>query len=178
MNNSKLLLDEEPLIVMPQLACKIGLNESIVLQQIHYWIEINKKADKNFKDNHYWTFNSYEEWHKQFPFWSIITIKRIIKNLEKANLLITANYNQMKIDRTKWYRINYEELESLENSPLYQNDIMDDIKMIQPIPEINQKRVKNKSHKHNKKFTKKQLEAVSDLAKIEALNKTGDRICL
>ncbi len=36
MNN--LLLDEHPLLVMPKLATLIGLNEAIVLQQVHYWL--------------------------------------------------------------------------------------------------------------------------------------------
>ena len=34
---SKLLINEHPLQVLPSLATKIGLNEAIVLQQIHYW---------------------------------------------------------------------------------------------------------------------------------------------
>jgi hypothetical protein len=44
---SKLLLDEQPLLIMPKLATKIGLNESIIVQQIHYWNEINKKSNNN-----------------------------------------------------------------------------------------------------------------------------------
>lgn len=119
---SKLLLDESPLLVMPGLAQKVGLNESIVLQQIHYWNEINKKAKNNLKDGHHWTFNTYEEWQKQFPFWSVITIKRTFAKLEGWELVIAGNYNKLAIDRTKWYRVNYEALESLENYPLYQND--------------------------------------------------------
>ena len=118
---SKLLLDEQPLLIMKNLATQIGLNEAIVIQQIHYWLEINKKADKNFKEGHYWTFNSYNEWEKQFPFWSKRTIQRAITSLEKSNLIITGNFNKLKIDRTKWYRINYEMLERLENMTCGQN---------------------------------------------------------
>ena len=33
-----LLISEPPLQVLPSLAVKIGLNEAIVLQQIHYWL--------------------------------------------------------------------------------------------------------------------------------------------
>lgn len=44
---SNLLLDEPPLQVMPTLATKVGLNESIVLQQIHYWLKIKEKVNKN-----------------------------------------------------------------------------------------------------------------------------------
>jgi hypothetical protein len=120
---SKLLLNEQPLLIMPNLAMKIGLNESIVLQQIHYWNVINEKSKHNFKDGYYWTFNSYEEWSKQFPFWSKSTIQRTIAKLEKLKLIVVGNYNRLKIDRTKWYRINYINLGLLETSPFGQIDI-------------------------------------------------------
>lgn len=165
MYHGKLLSDEEPLLVFPKLACVIGLNESLILQQIHYWIQINTKTGNNFKDGYYWTYNTYEKWQEQFPFWSVATIKRIIKSLKKAGLLITSNYNRIKIDRTKWYRIDYSKLESLENSPLCQNDTMDDVKLILPIPETNQ-RPKRKYHQRRKdgKLTKAQLKATAELA--------------
>lgn len=114
MNDSKLLLDEQPLLIMPNLACKIGLNESIVLQQIHYWNVINEKVHNNFNDGFYWTFNSYPQWKEQFPFWSLNTIVRAISKLEKSKLIITGNYNKLKVDKTKWYRIDYEMLSTLD----------------------------------------------------------------
>jgi len=113
---SKLLLDEQPLLIMRNLAVKIGLNESILLQQIHYWVEINKRSSKNYIDGKYWTYNTYIEWQKQFPFWSISTIQRTIKTLESMHLISFANYNKMQIDKTKWYTINYKVLEALETS--------------------------------------------------------------
>lgn len=141
---SKLLLDEQPLLIMPGLAKKIGLNESIIIQQIHYWNEINKCSNNNYKDGNYWTFNSVAKWQEQFPFWSKRTIQRSINNLEKMKLLVTGNYNKLKIDRTKWYRIDYKVLETLEGYPLGQNDVINMTewlnhldKMSQPLPEIN-----------------------------------------
>jgi DnaD/phage-associated family protein len=116
-NLGKLLLDSEPLIIIPELAVKVGLNESIILQQIHYWLEINKKVGRNHLENRFWTYNKYEDWKKQFPFWSVSTIKRAIYNLENQNLLTsTDKFNKMKIDKTKWYSINYDILENLEKS--------------------------------------------------------------
>ena len=41
---SKILFDEQPIVVSRELAKLIGLNEAIVLQQVHYWLEINRKA--------------------------------------------------------------------------------------------------------------------------------------
>jgi len=113
---SNLLLDEEPLLILPQLATKIGLPESIILQQIHYWNKYNQKTNNNLKDGYYWTFNSYEQWQEQFPFWNKKTIQRIINNLEYMGLVVSSNYNKMKIDKTKWYRIDHNVLETIANS--------------------------------------------------------------
>ncbi|KZR58336.1 DnaD domain-containing protein [Pseudobacillus badius] len=104
---SRLLLDDKPLIVLPSLAVKVGLNESIVLQQLHYWL----LESKNIKDDYKWVYNTYEDWRIQFPFWSVSTIRRIITKLEKQELIIVGNYNKLKIDNTKWYRLNYDYLE-------------------------------------------------------------------
>ena len=43
---------------------------------------------------------------------------------EEKNLLITGNFNKLKIDNTKWYTINYEELERVSR-PLVQNEQME-----------------------------------------------------
>jgi hypothetical protein len=134
---SKLLLNEQPLLVMPQLAVKIGLNESIILQQIHYWNEINKKAKHNLKDGYYWTFNSYNDWMNQFPFWSVSTIKRSIHKLESIGLIVCGNYNKLKIDRTKWYRIRYEVLEHVETYPLGQIDPTNDSDWHEHLAKVN-----------------------------------------
>ncbi|WP_349774291.1 hypothetical protein [Ureibacillus chungkukjangi] len=34
------IIDESPLLIRPTLAAKVGLNEAIILQQIHYWNQI------------------------------------------------------------------------------------------------------------------------------------------
>lgn len=115
--SGKMLVDDYPLMFSPTLATEIGLSESIVIQQIHYWLEINKDANRNFHDGYYWTFNSYTEWQEQFPFWSVRNIKRIFTSLEEKGLLIIGNYNRLKFDRTKWYRIDYDALTNLINSP-------------------------------------------------------------
>lgn len=115
MNN--LLIDDYPILVLPKLASEIGLNEAIVLQQMHYWL---KKSNHNY-DGRRWIYNSFPEWQKHFPFWSVMTIKRAVYSLEKQNLLYVGNYNKAKFDKTKWYSINYEKLEGMKR-PSYQND--------------------------------------------------------
>ncbi|PIC69052.1 DNA replication protein DnaD, partial [Sporosarcina sp. P16b] len=53
--------------------------------------------------------NTYDDWMEEFPFWSLNTIKRITYDLEQKGCLIsTSKHNKMKIDNTKWYRIDYD----------------------------------------------------------------------
>lgn len=101
---NSLLISEPPLQVLPSLAEKVGLNEAIVLQQFHYWLE----RSNNVQDGYRWIYNSYKKWNEQFPFWSNATLRRTINSLEKQGVLITANYNKAGFDKTKWYRIDYE----------------------------------------------------------------------
>lgn len=110
---SKALIDEDPILFLPTLAVAVGVNEAIFLQQIHYWTKINEKAKRNKKQGFYWTYNTYEDWREYFPFWSSKTIQRIVKGLATANLLVVGCFNTMKLDQTRWYRINYKNLETL-----------------------------------------------------------------
>ncbi|MBS7829224.1 hypothetical protein [Wohlfahrtiimonas chitiniclastica] len=115
---SRLLINEPPLMVLPSLAVKIGLNEAMFIQQLHYLLQVSN----NERDGQLWAYNSYDEWAAIFPFWSVATIKRIISNLIKANLIkATSQYNRMKMDRTNWYTIDYDALDNMSRS-LGQND--------------------------------------------------------
>lgn len=116
MNFKELFIDKsKTLIINTDLALVLGdLNEAIVLNQLNYWLEINKKADKNFIDDRYWVYNSYSDWKtNDFPYWSEKTIQRTFTRLESKGIVISANYNKMAIDKTKWYTINTKKLQEL-----------------------------------------------------------------
>jgi uncharacterized phage protein (TIGR02220 family) len=110
---SKLLIQESPVMIIPSLAVKIGLNEAVILQQIHYWVSMSNHVIEGRK----WIYNTYKDWQQQFPFWSESTIKRTIHSLEKQGLVISGNWNRTKMDKTKWYTIHYEQLEALTDLP-------------------------------------------------------------
>ncbi len=122
MEKSRLLRKSRPIVYDMDLAVLIGDREAQVLQQIEYWCNIKEQADlRNEKtiemgyiNGYYWTYNTIEEWHKQFPCWSLMTIRRLLKNLRDKNLVITGNFNKKGYDRTLWYTVNHEELIRLE----------------------------------------------------------------
>lgn len=116
MNFKELFIDKsKTLIVNTDLALVLGdLNEAIVLNQLNYWLEINKKAEKNLIDGKYWVYNSYSDWRiNNFPYWSEKTIQRTFTRLENKGVVLSANYNKLAIDKTKWYTIDTKKLQEL-----------------------------------------------------------------
>lgn len=116
MNFKELFIDKsKTLIINTDLALVLGdLNEAIVLNQLNYWLGINKKAGKKFIDDRYWVYNSYSDWKaKDFPYWSEKTIQRTFTRLENKGVVVSANYNKLGIDKTKWYTIDTEKLQEL-----------------------------------------------------------------
>lgn len=90
----------------PKFAAVVGINEALFLQQLHYRLQIST----NIHHGHKWVYNTYKQWTDEFPCWTIHLIKRLVTKLEKEGLIITSEYNKMPMDRTKWYRIDYEKL--------------------------------------------------------------------
>lgn len=101
---SRLLIDEPPLQVLPSLAREIGLNEAIMLQQMHYWLIKSSHEFEGVK----WFYKTLEDWQTEFPFWSAMTIRRTLTNLEKQKVIRIGDFNKKKFDKTKWYTIEYQ----------------------------------------------------------------------
>jgi hypothetical protein len=106
---TKLLIPGRPLMLIAALAVVIGLNEALVLQQIHYWVS----KSNHFHDGQRWIYNTFAEWHGQFPFWQERTLRRAIKSLKMLRLIRVEQLNKSKCDRTNWYSINYDEVNRL-----------------------------------------------------------------
>ena len=57
-----------------------------------------------------------DEWHEQFPWITKKSVGDKFRSLEKKGILIVGNFNKLKYDRTKWYSIDYDKLNSLINN--------------------------------------------------------------
>lgn len=102
---SLLLLKSRPLVVIPELAVRLGLNEAMLLQQIQYWLTETTSGVEY--DGSRWIYNTVEEWKNQFPFFSESTIKRAFTNLKNQGVLRIEQINKSNHDRTNYYAINY-----------------------------------------------------------------------
>ena len=108
---SPLLINESPLQVLPSLALKIGLNEAIVLQQIHYWLSPKFQTPEKHFNGRYWTHNTIAQWMAQFPFWAEKTVRRTINTLKERGLILT--HTKKGFQKVIFYTIDYEVLSEL-----------------------------------------------------------------
>lgn len=118
----KYLLDEHPVTFHKSLALTIGLNEAIILQYIHFWINSKRK-----KQEEVWIYKTYNQIQEELPFFSESTIKRAIKKMLDFKILKKENRNKAKIDKTNWYTIDYQKLSEIcgikMTYPVCQNDL-------------------------------------------------------
>lgn len=109
-------MDGPNIPVNVELANAIGLNEAILLQQIHYRCCKSAENTENFKDKHYWVYNSVDKWTEQLPWKSPTTTKKTIKSLVDNGLILTDTFSYGNRNRTKWYRIDYDKLAEITAS--------------------------------------------------------------
>ena len=103
------LINEYPLQVLPSLCKKVGINEAIFIQELHYWL-LESEQERNGKK---WVCKTYKELQETLKIFPLNTLKRIVKSLSDKQLLIIDNFNEMKMDKTNWYSINYVKLGQL-----------------------------------------------------------------
>ncbi len=102
--SSPLLINEQPLQTLPSLACMVGINGAIILQQIHWW----SRYSEHKYDNETWIYNTYKQWSEQFKWLSDRAVQQTILGLEKSGRLISKQFPSK--GNMKWYRVNYERL--------------------------------------------------------------------
>lgn len=87
-----------------QAAKDYGIMEAVMLFNLRYWIDKNKKNRHNYREGRTWTYNSITAFQEQFPELSTQQIQRLLANLVEKNVLIRTNkFNKWKNDRTNWY---------------------------------------------------------------------------
>ncbi len=95
-------------IFSSRFASKFGLNEAIFIEQLHYLEYFGE-----IKDGERWICLTTKEWHEQLPFFGLRTIERIIHSLKEKEIIIVGSYNKDLFNRTNWYRLNYDKLNSI-----------------------------------------------------------------
>lgn len=103
------LLEEEPISFYSSAAIAFGVNEAIVLQQISFYMNVNKKkhSQRHFIKGRWWVFNTYKQWcDEHFPWLSERGLQGVILGLEKEGVLLSMQGVENSRDRRKWYSVD------------------------------------------------------------------------
>ena len=87
----------------PQVAAKVGIGAAIIINNLKYWLEHNEAKKINFLDGRYWVYCSYVEMEKHLSYLDAQQIGRIMRKLEKKEIIKSGVYNKSRYDKTKWY---------------------------------------------------------------------------
>lgn len=104
--STKLLYHEPPRVFSPTLAKRLGINEALVLQQIHFWISVNEQKGTTQHGGFTWTYNRMDDWLKEFPWMSKRTLERVLQKLERKHKVLVGR----RTPNRKWYRIDHPQL--------------------------------------------------------------------
>src|SRR5690606_3268645 len=112
----ELLTAADPTVtrIIPELAVEIGLNESIMLLQMAFWLKLSNHEH----DGEIWTYQSLRDMRREaFPYWSVATIMRTVDALvDELHLLKSRDdLNKRKGDKTRWYTYNAEGIMRLQS---------------------------------------------------------------
>lgn len=87
------------------IAKEYGVEGSVIIHNIYFWVEKNKANSRHFYDGKHWTYNSVQAYTLLFPYWTRRQIERILKNLETNGAIVTGNFHSNQYNRTKWYSL-------------------------------------------------------------------------
>lgn len=89
----------------PALVQSLGFNKEAILKKIWDWQGYNRHEKQTFRDGHYWTYYTYEQWQqKHFQWLNVDTVRKLIRELENDGLLISGQFSYGSA--TKWYRVD------------------------------------------------------------------------
>jgi hypothetical protein len=106
---SKLLHDGRHLLYSTEVAAKIGRNEAICLQQIHYWMNI---SGGKVLDGIKWFWKTYQQWSEELQL-SISTVRRVISNLKQLGLIAIERLSAKTYYQANWYTLKIEAVQAL-----------------------------------------------------------------
>lgn len=90
----------------PGVAKELGVDCAIMLSNIDFWVDVNRKNGINLFEGRYWTYNTVKAYCELFPFWSEQNIKTILKKLITSGYLEKGRFNKKGYDKTNWYTTN------------------------------------------------------------------------
>lgn len=88
-----------------ELATKIGLEETLILQHFYYWCKGNADNPDMNKNNNVWVYISRRRILETYPYLTEKKVRNAIDYLKSNEYILVSNFNKLKIDKTNWYAL-------------------------------------------------------------------------
>ena len=93
-------LGYSPRVYRLEIAAELGsINQAVVLEQLHYWLE---RATKEHA-GHKWVYKTYSEWGSELGI-STKQARVALKSLRDLGLVVSINNPNSPMDQTLWWR--------------------------------------------------------------------------
>lgn len=99
------------------IACEVGLESAIILENIYFWCKKNEANGKLVKGKPF-TFNTVKAFGEIFYYMTSSTISRSLRKLEETGFIESGVFNAKAWDRTKWYCVTQKTKEYYEPKPI------------------------------------------------------------
>ena len=101
-----------------EIAKQYGIEESILLENIYFWVKKNKANNQNYHNGKYWTYNSIRAFKILFDYMSESKIYRALKKLEEAGLIEIGDFNADRYKRPSWYTVTEKAIKLYKDNSL------------------------------------------------------------
>lgn len=113
------------------IAKEYGIPEAVLFYNIAFWEKQNRLNEHNYFEGRYWTYNTLKAYQGLFDFMSLATIKRALKNLKEADLILMGNFNNDKFNHTNYYTLSDRGMRIVQNCDirLAQNEPIESVNL-------------------------------------------------
>ena len=90
-----------------EIAKLVGVNASLLLYHIAYWVDSNRSSGKNLHHGRYWMYTTVKDLAKtSFDYLTESQIRYALEKLRGTGLILVGNFNKTGYDRTMWYTLS------------------------------------------------------------------------
>lgn len=104
-----------PIITQTPLVKAFGMASAAFLQKLFYFLVKNKNKTITHMGKQYW-YHTYLEWVEDIGFYSLSTIKRVVKKLANEGIIIIKKFDAKVGNTQNYYAINEQKLKERLNS--------------------------------------------------------------
>ena len=97
-------------------ALRYGIEGAIIIEQLYWWLHKNACESDMIKDDRVWCYFSARGLTKYIPYMSSQKLRRELKKLEDAKVVMVGNFNKSPINQTLWYSFTDKFLSELNDA--------------------------------------------------------------